>query len=416
MEPDAFELFFRTISKTVERKKYVRTVKLVFAGDIFDILRTYAWFDAHKNKQPWDSTSKTEEVNQSVRSILEDITKVNEKSLQWLSGTHKDFKEIWKDGPEIERVYIPGNHDRLINLDPSCREIVRDKLLREKNKSSKFENAYTDLKHKTIVMHGHEADDLNCEKEDDGRPNYAAMPIGDPMTTMLFAQPGWLAANKEKYPKMPKEAIRRLRDLDNVRPELAGLRYIQKIIRNCNVKKEMDEITTRLYKEFKKLPFFKDWKKAHSRWDKIKGVTLILWGFRVTGSSIIPVALTEKVANFVQNRRKRDSFEKFASKKLKSARIEDIRFCVLGHTHEPNHVPLFRDHNGIEKHYLNSGTFRTTLSPTYDKKDFIKLQRLSFVIIYEPGEVRRDFNEPLFELWSGLRKRYYDAEGTVRDA
>jgi hypothetical protein len=69
-------------------------------------------------------------------------------------------------------------------------------------------------------------------------------------------------------------------------------------------------------------------------------------------------------------------------------------------------VPLLAYSMGtdtIEKHYLNCGTFRTTFGQTHDGQDFLRFQRMSFVIIYGPREYDADVNIPVYEMWSGLR-------------
>ena len=56
--------------------------------------------------------------------------------------------------------------------------------------------------------------------------------------------------------------------------------------------------------------------------------------------------------------------------------------------------------------YLNSGTFRTTLTQTFDRQDFVRFQRMSLVIIHEPCEFSPDEDAPTYEMWSGLRMRH----------
>ena len=86
---------------------------------------------------------------------------------------------------------------------------------------------------------------------------------------------------------------------------------------------------------------------------------------------------------------------------------QNIRYCVFGHTHEPLHVPLYKDEDlKMEKHYLNTGTFRTTFSQTYDKELFIRFQRMSYVIIYGPHEYAKSEVTPMYEMWSGLRMHH----------
>ena len=96
-----------------------------------------------------------------------------------------------------------------------------------------------------------------------------------------------------------------------------------------------------------------------------------------------------------------------AKRELENRADGKLRYCVFGHTHEPLHVPLYLDRErDLEKHYLNSGTFRTTFTQTFDMQDFLRFQRMSFVVIYGPGEYREDEARPMYELWGGLRMHH----------
>ena len=117
----------------------------------------------------------------------------------------------------------------------------------------------------------------------------------------------------------------------------------------------------------------------------------------------MPAGLLEKLAAFLRD----DSCQKLAKKHLERVLGRNIRYCVFGHTHEPLHVPLFIDDElKMEKHYLNTGTFRTTFSQTFDKQVFMRFQRMSYVIIYGPKEYALTEEIPMYEAWSGLRMHH----------
>jgi hypothetical protein len=409
VSPRAFKLLFGKISDIIERKNgAISKVTFVYNGDIFDPLRTHVWFKAPKSKRPWSIPLKKTEVYGRTHKILTDTIRHNDEALAWLSGTHGDFcKEAWHVDTKIDRIYIPGNHDRIINLCKRSRKLVRQSLLGQSRPSGdpQFKNFHMDSLHQSLVMHGHESDPFNCEFDNQGRPKYQAVPIGDPMTTMLFARLGYEA---DKLP-IPRQAKQRFKDLDNVRPPLAGIRYIQDIIRDFNIGKKVDKMIQDVVDEFEKLPFYKSWQKKHDRWnigfDEADKLQFALRATKLLGTSL-PTGLLERLAAFLRD----DSCEKWATRKLKDVLATDIRYCVLGHTHEPLHIPLCvdkkQDMQDIEKHYLNSGTFRPTFASTFDKQDFLRFQRMSFVIIYAPYEHDPSIGVPAYEIWSGLRMRH----------
>jgi UDP-2,3-diacylglucosamine pyrophosphatase LpxH len=402
INPEAFRIFFRKISSIIERRPWIETVTFIYNGDIFDLLRTHVWFESSKNELPWSLPLEKGKVGKKCDEILKKIVDHNQESLSWLSGTHVDFKKTWKAAAEIYRIYIPGNHDRIINLHTSCRRQVNKHLLK-KTGSSRFTTFYMDQDfHQTLVMHGHESDAFNCEFDQKGNPKYSAVPIGDPMTTILFARIGYEA---EKL-SINKEAKKRFKDIDNVRPAIATIRYVQDIIRDFNIEKKVKGMLIGIVEKFKDLEFYKKWEKDHDRinigYDEADKLQFALRAIGLLGAKV-PAGLLEKLSAFVKD----DSCVKLAQKKLERDLAQNIRYCVFGHTHEPLHVPLYFDEElKMEKHYLNTGTFRTTFSQTFNKELFIRFQRMSYVIIYGPYEFDKREKAPMYEMWSGLRMHH----------
>lgn len=402
INPDAFKLFFGKISNIIARGKSIPKVSFIYNGDIFDLLRTNIWFDTPKSEHPWSIPIEKNKMYGRCNEILEKIIAHNQESLSWLSGTHPDFEKVWKVDTAIERIYIPGNHDRIINQHQPCRNQVYKWLLGQSG-NRRFNNFYMDQEyHQTLVMHGHEADPFNCEFDKNGNPKYGAVPIGDPMTTVLFARLGYEA---EKLP-IPQEAKKRFKDIDNVRPTLATIRFVQDIIHDFNIGKKVDSMIKEIVKNFEGLKFFDEWNKKHDRWnigfDEADKLQFALRAIKLLGTSV-PAGLLEKLAGLLRD----ESHQKLAKRHLERVLGSNIRYCVFGHTHEPLHVPLFLDKDlKMEKHYLNSGTFRITYSQTFDKHEFLKFQRMSFAMIYGPGEYAGHEDIPMYEMWSGLRMHH----------
>jgi len=411
VSPKAFRLFFSDIAEIVGRGNGIRKVKMIYAGDIFDLLRTTAWFDAPQSALPWSVPLAPAKLEAECGALLDKIIENNAKALAWLSGVEvapgtgalRPFAElaaIWPKDVALERVYLPGNHDRLVNLFPSLRARVWSRLLGRGGEAKEFSNQYRDPDgHETFVMHGHESDPFNCEFTADGRPDYAAIPIGEPMTTCLFTRLGYEAELR----KMSPEIVARLREVDNVRPTLASIRFVQDMIRRARIGKEMTSLIDRVVSEFQGLEFYKRWHKAHDRWnlgpDEADQLALALRAIQLLGTHL-PVGLMEKACGLASD----DSCQALALKCLRNPVAVGETHCVLGHTHEPAHTPLMVDDKGVQKHYLNSGTFRATLTKAFSGDSFVEFQRMSWVVIYGPDEFQPGERRPMYEMWSGLRR------------
>lgn len=401
INPRAFKLFLSRIYDIVERRK-IKDVHFVYNGDIFDPLRTHAWFKIDASEHPWAIPVNSAKLGRHTKRIFKKIIDkpCNRESLLWLSGTHEEFPSVWKD-PDVvvKRTYIPGNHDRIINQYPDSRKLVYERLLNLTNEDQRFENIYLDQTYQTIVMHGHEADSFNCEYDNDDMPMYSETPIGDPMTTMLFANIG----KKSQELDIPPAAKKRFLDIDNVRPTLAAIRFVQDIAKDYKIGNKVQKMVRKIVKEFTDMPFYSDWVHRHDRWnigyDEADKLQTALRAINLLGANI-PAGILEKLASLLET----DVYRKYAYSRLRSPIGVQMRYCVLGHTHEPVHAAICLDEErGMEKHYLNTGTFRTTFAQTYDREDFFRFQRLSYVIIYGPREYSDDQKIPMYESWAGLR-------------
>jgi hypothetical protein len=409
VNPGAFRLFLSKIADTIERRRQkpgvaIKEVRFVYDGDIFDPLRTHLWFPINKKERPWSLPLNSAKVGKHAKDILTSILSNgdNAESLAWLSGKHPQFDEIWKVGAAIKRVYVPGNHDRILNLYPECRQLIHEHLLGRPGKTQRFRNTYLDQEHEALVMHGHEADSYNCEYGKNGEPRYDAVPIGDPMTTVLFSHMG----RKAQSLAISKEAKERFNDIDNVRPTLSAIRYVQDIVKDYDIGEQVNRMVLDIVKEFKGLEYYREWNRKHDRfglgYDEADKLQTALRAIEFLGTAV-PAGLLEKLASLVG----RDVYGQFAYARLKASEGTGLRYCILGHTHEPLHKPLFRQKKGNhEHHYLNTGTFRTTFAQTHDREDFLRLQRLSFVIIYGPREFSAKQKVPVYELWAGLRMHH----------
>jgi len=121
---DAFHIFFENLKSTAERlkkkKRKFKEIKIVFCGDIFDLLRTEEWFEPlPKDERPWGT--KEAKIKQYANDIFDKIINENKATFTLLNGS---LTKEFGFHVEPERIYIPGNHDRLCNKYPNLREKV----------------------------------------------------------------------------------------------------------------------------------------------------------------------------------------------------------------------------------------------------------------------------------------------------
>ena len=70
----AFKKFLENIKVHSDNTKNKdKEVKIVFLGDIFDLLRTEEWFKEKEEDRPWGNN--TEKINKRAKIILEKIEK-----------------------------------------------------------------------------------------------------------------------------------------------------------------------------------------------------------------------------------------------------------------------------------------------------------------------------------------------------
>ncbi|MDD3580639.1 MAG: metallophosphoesterase [Desulfobacca sp.] len=400
----AFGYFFQDVAASVTPR--TEEIKLVFLGDIFDLLRTEKWFDFPVAERPW-GTQETQ-IEAHANEIFEAIKNhpENFQTYTLLSGTLKDRFNL---PCEPERIYIPGNHDRLCNKYPSLRTKVADFLGLHHNPTQPFAHSYQNVNYGVFARHGHEFDKYNYEG---GRAysqhDYLRVPIGDPITTELVAKlPYKMAERVATLPLTPQEKVnlrRNFEEIENVRPLAAIVDWFLYQVRQLRWLKEViEEVVDEIIREFNNLDFVKGWYRDHDKWtnpfdeaDRIQMVLYLLEKFKIFS--------TEKISSLLENAK--DYF--MTDDLLKAAPDEylhldsRVRYVVYGHTHEALTVPIRtvpQNSGNAEQVYLNTGTWRARHRQAEKDRSFITWKNMTYVFFYQAGEREADF--PVFETWTG---------------
>jgi UDP-2,3-diacylglucosamine pyrophosphatase LpxH len=408
---DAFRIFFEDIAGTcdwlIKKGRRIDEIKLVFLGDIFDLLRTEMWFDFSVDERPWgDNEAKTEA---HANTIFDAIIKKNQDTFDLLKGSLKD-----QFGPPVEpeRIYVPGNHDRLCNKYQGLRDKVCHWLKIPSQRAIPFNHYFENVDYGVFARHGHEYDKFNYEGSTSYKyKDYMRMPIGDPITTELAAKLPWKVMQKDEIKKLPEaeqEALKRnFQEIENVRPFSATLEWLlYQVKKNLILKEVIEDTVDEIIKEFNQLEFVKKWYDHHDKWydfwdeaDKIQSVLFLLEKFKV-----FPLEKLMPLLQRVKKRFEKDDLLEAAPNEY-SHLDNRIRYVVYGHTHEPLQVPLhvIEDSANSKEHiYLNTGTWRTRYHKCKEGLGFIGWKNLTYVIFYKKEERGMDF--PTFETWTGTLK------------
>ena len=134
----AFKLFLSDIKTHSEKiKNKEKELKIVFLGDIFDLLRTEEWFREKEEDRPWGNN--TENMKKRAKIILDKIAEKNKDTFNLFSK--KNLENRFKN-THVETIYIPGNHDRLCWMIGELKEKVIELLNLNANNAEKFKHSF----------------------------------------------------------------------------------------------------------------------------------------------------------------------------------------------------------------------------------------------------------------------------------
>jgi len=402
----AFKKFLESIKVYSDNTKNKdKEVKIVFLGDIFDLLRTEEWFKEKEEDRPWGNN--TEKMKKRAKIILEKISEKNKDTFNLFSkeALKRKFKSV-----NIETIYIPGNHDRLCWMIDELKEKVIELLGLSANNTENFKHYFSNIEHGVYATHGHIFDEFNYEGESNhNEEDYKLVPIGDPITTEIIAKLPYklIKKVKEKYTLNEKEIEqlkRNFQDIENIRPLPATLKWlVYQVDVNRKLKDIIEETINEVVKEFRKLKFVKNWYKHHDRGrldiaDKIQLILKFLETFKV-----FRLKKFLKDADNVTKKIGTESTVKGAEELL-SDLDKHIHYIVMGHTHTPKIEALTLSNENrkpYEYAYLNTGTWRTSYYQCRDRSGFIGWKNMTYVIFYTPEEKPNKYRVPVFEIWQG---------------
>jgi len=405
---DAFKIFFENISTSTKRLKEqggeIQEIKLVFLGDLFELLRTERWFDCPEDERPWGGNEH--KIEEHANAVFDGVIMGNQDTFTMLKGNLKEqFDLVF----EPERIYIPGNHDRLCNKYESLRNKVCKWLKIPKRGAQPFEHSVESIEYGVFALHGHEYDKYNYEGGISYRyKDYMRVPIGDLITTELVTRIAYVFKEKVQdlalIPEEKEKLIKNFQEIDNVRPLAAVIEWLlYQVKRELTLKEIIEDSVEEVVKEFNSLEFVKRWYRHHDKWtdwwDEADVIQATLWlfeNFKRFPSEVLLTFLERSAIILDLSEAASAEYSRLDSR---------IQYVVYGHTHEPAQVPIkvIETEGGKKEYtYLNTGSWGITHQKTMEGLGFMSCKNLRYAIFYKKEERGKEF--PPFETWTGTLK------------
>lgn len=415
----AFEGAFEDIGK-MAKDAGAEQLEIVYLGDVVDLIRTTAWQNFPIEARPWGQRRGvwTAQQDRATHEVLDGVLDAAAAALKVLRSSPLQGATT--------RTFIPGNHDRIVNLSPSLRAKMKKALGLQSDVRKPFAHFYASARAKTFARHGHEFDAFNFagsrafsthrwSRIPDA--DYNATPIGDLLAAEVSARlPAAVLAHLDPNHPDRNRLEKHLKEIFDVRPIYALFSYLAYQARRFNdpaVTAAINKGFQEVINDFAAIPFVQQWIVENDRWynpfdraDKLQYVLAL--------SKIVNFANADSIAHLVEKFAwiHRDDnlasdalgdFERLDSAKAQGVDgLDDIRFVMYGHTHSPDQR-LISMIEGEPRMYLNTGMWRPMNNEGL-RGDFSPWDTLCYTTIYEPGEFYKTgarCEHPMFEVWTG---------------
>jgi UDP-2,3-diacylglucosamine pyrophosphatase LpxH len=414
VEPGVFRSTMNDLAAHA-REARASDITILFLGDVFDVVRTERWFDYPLDERPWGQTPSS----QALYDIFDGVVSNNAETFRMLSGSLVDEFEF---PVEPTRLYVPGNHDNLVNEHPYLRRRVRE-VLGMPPGDEQFPRYFLDREHGVFARHGHEFDRLNFEGSeayDSGEllipeEDYVPMPVGDPMACEYASKLAPLTQHylPEDHPNRARIA-ERLRDVVDVRPLIGMARWVMWQVSDMdkNARDAVNRAMCEAAQSFHDLPFTKAWYAKHDRlgWDhadEFQAFLRLLRSFKPMNFNRI-LSAADKFAMF---KSQTDRYAACAAEDFRRIKShpdgDDIYYVMYGHTHAARTVPIeVIGEPPTERYrvYINTGTWRPTHRMLLGGDGFSSWKEITYALVYRPGEIvsgGHTLDYPALESWTG---------------
>ncbi|HPT72689.1 MAG TPA: metallophosphoesterase, partial [Candidatus Cloacimonadota bacterium] len=412
-----FHAFKGFTEDLIQLSEDAKEVQIILLGDIFDLNRSATWFEAGMTK-PWSTEDLfSPEVGRSAGKILSKIINGNRQSL--------DIIKSWTNGAlgnkKVEIIFIPGNHDRLVNCFPHLRARIR-KIFNMSDSDAEFDHVFKNQECKVFAFHGHEYDPTNFGTDFkhgihfDDQDMYQRIPMGDVISAEFGAQLYYLAKmmqNQQHIPDSPEFTmfLEHISEIDNVRPSSAVFDWLYYQLKNEKsyadfFKMVIDQVVHNIlgldYVQ-KWLDLNKEYGALYKLADGIETLYNILAkkDKNITGD-IVEWYFSHLYGKLGSGEHHNETIRDQVSSTLIPI-WGDYDYFIAGHTHKHILMPIRVMNDGREKVYINTGTWRKNVLKCYQPGYHI-VNQLTSLCFYSPDENHDKKRNQIYEIWNGTLK------------
>lgn len=447
--PAAFTSVFYPHLLSIVRAKRAREVKLLLLGDTFDFLHTDQWFEESMDDRPWGANGLADiphprpgsrtcartlsilgqlPADERRDSVPENtILHRNWDSLAFIRTLGDRLREDVDREMVFELIYLPGNHDRIVNLYPELRDAVarilgvtvrEGTVQKSPNGEWWFLNEYIDPEYGILARHGQQFDVWNYGGgERLTREGHLVVPIGDVLGVEFGARlPHEIAKHRAENSAITEDVIHQMQAIALVRPFTHALQWLVYQIKSDECKEVRGPLNAALkaiIREILDIRFVQTWRNPGTILDEgVRAMSgrLVRWIPRALLTRLRAEDLLPFFAGVGSNPVDPDQDVHLrAAFAERPWRVNDaIHYVVYGHTHFPVQRPLDGE-EGHEVMYINTGTWRDCIYKTVSpdpRVEFMRFGRITYTFFYSGTEDLE--NKPAgivsFETWSGLKK------------
>jgi len=364
-------------------------VRLILVGDIFDLLRSDKWTALwnERTSAPWSAMSKNFKHFDNSFALTESI-EIMRKICGRYAGFGKKVRELVGE-KKLETVYLPGNHDFMVQLSSKLRELVVEFFGLAHDAKKPFKTTYANKSASVFAVHGNSFDPINWHRQPEG---FWAM--GDAVVLRIvnrFAE----AACKRIGCSIATELGQLLQEIDNIEPLVDIPIYVRWLTdENLTIKDSRDEVLAtwrEVVEDFLELKEFRD--------DRGYGDKAFKWLRRAFELSItLGVGdLISKLSRLFPNAG--TNYQSAAETEAK--KNSGYRFVLFGHTHKPTMQPLTYAPENDPHFYVNTGCWRRLVTRVTGQgpSRFAGRRVASYFVTDESAEEEKQERYHLFQEW-----------------
>lgn len=369
--------------------KNAKPIKLVLLGDIFDMLRSPLWAKLWQTKNgsaPWSAVSKNFKHlknSPAENTAIQIANAISSRYTDFLAALAK----LVSDG-KVETVYVPGNHDYMVQHSQDLRQIMKKALVLQHDVSKPFKVTYSDKAAEVYATHGNSYDPVNYHRAVEGH-----WAMGDAVVLRIVNRfPDEVCTALGCSPE--QEIGQLLQEIDNIEPLSDVPLYVRWLIDENlslqNARNEVLKVWQQVVDDFLAL---KDFREAPYG---AKAFQMVRLAFSLSKTTRFGDLITSLAKKFPEAG---IDYRQAAREEL--GKNPGYRFLVFGHTHQPTLEPVKPAPNDQVAFYVNTGCWRRVVTRPRNKdlRLFAARRVASYFVIDDSAGTEPQERFHLFQEW-----------------